>query len=179
MQQIQDRSESDERVRRMDESTVFIVHDGENCLAPGVAVDGAALHCGTIHAVLRALYPDATDEEVERARPLVSWSIVPHVGEKNQYHYEERTLEALRICGARVVRAGRKADAVDTAVREELRCISDVLPLFSEDVQRRTAVVLISGDRDFASDIRRLMRCARYPPRVLLLHGTNVNPCLH
>ena len=73
MEEVQDHSESEKRVRCMDETTVFIVHDGENCLAPGVAVDGAALHRGTIHTVLRTLYPAATDEEVERALRLVDF----------------------------------------------------------------------------------------------------------
>lgn len=167
-----------------DQLLVYIVHDAENCAVgmpgSGDRVDGTLLYANVLDAVIRCHYPGASAEELRllASTATVEWTFV--VSRKNAYSWNVQTARELELQG--VVMHGMVSDksgVADHCVRDHLMRIESMYATqLSEAAQQRTIVVLMSGDSDLASVMRRLQQGCAVPPRTVLVHTSPVKPAM-
>ena len=149
---------------------IEIFHDAENCTCVGSA-SGNEVYNRTVGAILCGLLgsKEAASRVDMIAEVSVTWSLVTSMERQNQYNTPSSALlSELRRHGVVCIDAGPKLDAVDNVIKALLRRYEmSYGDMSSEDKDRRVAV-LLSGDSDFAGDIRSIrMRGLK----VMLVHN--------
>jgi hypothetical protein len=152
---------------------VVMFHDAENCWI-GPTASGVALHRSVVAHVRACVGGGSGDMRVE-------WNLVLRQGGAGatasdaSFRPTRRAVEDLRDLGVTMIDAGQKDGGVDAAVKELMRQWLASWSDLTAAAQQTTVVVLISGDRDFAPELRQMQRAG---VRVLLVSGANVRDSL-
>lgn len=153
-----------------EQKRAFVFHDAENCwLTPSSS--GTAMYANVVESIKQGMgQPD--DQGL-----LVTWNFVLKSSGVHSSHFRpsSRAIEDLRDLGVTMIDPGNKDGAVDATIKEMLRVFLAIWRVMTPKAQENTVFVLISGDRDFAHELREL---AEAGARVLLLSGHNVRPVL-
>lgn len=152
---------------------VVMFHDAENCWI-GPTTSGVALHRSVLAHVRACVGGGGGSGDMR-----VEWNLVLRAkggapGDA-QYRPARHTVEDLRDLGVTVIDAGQKDGAVDATVKELMRQWLASWSDLTAAAQQTTVVVLISGDRDFAPELRQMQQAG---VRVLLVSGANVRDSL-
>lgn len=131
--------------------------------------DGATLYRNVVQVVRQALAIDA------HQAMSVDWHLVLRLTHVGAHQPCRAAIEDLRDWGVTMVDPGTKAGAVDTTIKDLMRSFLAQWDDFTSAAQQCTTVVLLSGDRDFARELRDFKAAG---VRVVLLSGANVRAVL-
>eukprot|EP00971_Amphidinium_carterae_P165366 3278030-Amphidinium_carterae.1 len=90
------------------------------------------------------------------------------------YRPQQKVKHDMGDQGIKLVEAGMKKDAVDVKMKELLGDAHDKWRYKPEPEKEGLLIVVLSGDKDYSSDVRRLTECVWHGGRQVWLPGTNV-----
>ena len=134
--------------RRRTAARLVVFHDGENCyLSNARDLDAGLLVKRTVERITAVC-------GLRGPPSVVDWLMFlpKNEPERIRHHPTDAAVEALLNAGVTYVRVGSKSGAVDTALK-------DAVARFSRRERAlagSTLVAILSGDRDFAGDLRAL-----------------------
>ena len=146
---------------------IVIFHDAENCYIPNdTNIDGARVYNDTVDKVIELAQSGFPGGVVPRHSLLVTWKFVLNRIKGNRFQPSEPTFKDLKVQGLEHLTALEKKDGVDNEIKSLIQ--SAVKSVKAEG----TVIALLSGDIDYATEIRALKRAGF---RVVLLHRGNCN----
>lgn len=152
---------------------IFIFHDAENCVIPSDSrIDGFKLYQLVVKRIVQHWLPDEA-MSIDILRDLhVKWHMVTQLSAGDPFFPSNATLGALQDQGIHLITPMNKKGASDTKIKD---LISELLDSPSAS-STKPLVVLITGDRDFASDIRHIKKAGL---SVMLIHTKTARPSFY
>lgn len=143
---------------------IEIFHDGENCSLRRNA-NGSRLYDLTVRSILHAWLGNDFDPDMEH-NCTVNWRLLYPISYKNKVETHgvdddvanvqlpRVVLRDLQTRGVMHINPGEKEGAVDVTLKELMEKTRHMHTEDTDEQKSRRLIVLISGDRDFASDMR-------------------------
>ena len=135
---------------------VYVFHDGENCaFLRRCDYNVVMLRNALQYLALGGTPPPGSPP------PFFRWNCI--LGSRStkgaeDYSPNDRVKNALVTAGVHLIDAGTKAGTVDVVLKEQVRLHIEEHEQDPPEMRARSCVILLSSDRDFASDVRYLRR---------------------
>jgi hypothetical protein len=130
--------------------SIDIFHDAENCPVRS-ATNGSRLYDLVVRSILGAVGVDVEGLDVDVACTVHWRFVLPFLHNR---HFPNRTLRDLLTRGVTHINPGDKLGAVDVVVKEAMDRLRTEHQGDALARKQRRIVVIISGDRDFAANVR-------------------------